>query len=131
MKGRVYLLILLVMLGGSGAASAATLDGARLTWPWAMPFIGILGSIAAGPLLFPKVWHDHYGKIAFTWAALTLGCLAIFHGVPAALAAVVQSMFREYLSFILLLFALYTVAGGILVTGQLQATPWTHGGVLA
>ena len=33
-------------------------------WPWALPFAGILLSIATGPLLFPKFWHAHYGKIA-------------------------------------------------------------------
>ena len=33
-------------------------------------------------------------------------------------------MLAEYLSFIVLLFALYTVAGGILITGNLGGTPW-------
>jgi Na+/H+ antiporter NhaD/arsenite permease-like protein len=91
----------------------------------------MLLSIASGPLLFPKVWHAHYGKVAFGWAALALACLTIFNGFPTALAAFVQSIFREYLSFILLLFALYTVAGGILVTGRIQASPWTNTGMLA
>ena len=30
-------------------ALAATLDGASLRWPWALPFAGILLTIAAGP----------------------------------------------------------------------------------
>lgn len=131
MNGRVCLLVLLAVLCALSPASAATLNGASLTWPWAVPFVGILGSIAVGPLIFPKVWHDHYGKIAFSWAALTFGCLAIFHGVPAALAAFVQTIFRDYRSFILLLFALYTVAGGILVTGRVQASPLSNVGMLA
>jgi Na+/H+ antiporter NhaD/arsenite permease-like protein len=116
-----------VRLGVRVAATA--LDGASMTWPWGLPFIGILASIATCPLLFPKVWHDHYGKIAFGWAALALACLAIFNGILVALAAFVHSIFREYLSFILLLFALYTVAGGILVTGRIQARPWTNAGM--
>ena len=33
------------------------LDGAQMGWPWALPFVGILLSIATGPLLFPKFWH--------------------------------------------------------------------------
>jgi hypothetical protein len=45
-------------------AHAADLDGAAMGWPWALPFAGILLSIASGPLLFPKFWHAHYGKIA-------------------------------------------------------------------
>jgi Na+/H+ antiporter NhaD/arsenite permease-like protein len=132
MNRQVYLLAFISMLCGSESAFAATaLDGASMTWPWCLPFIGILASIATWPLLFPKVWHDHYGKIAFGWAALALACLAIFNGILAALTAFVQSIFREYLSFILLLFALYTVAGGILVTGRIQARPWTNAGMLA
>jgi Na+/H+ antiporter NhaD/arsenite permease-like protein len=37
----------------------------------------------------------------------------------------------EYLSFIVLLFALYVTAGGILVTGDIRGTPWTNAGILA
>jgi len=108
-------------------ASAATgLDGAALAWPWALPFAGILLSIATGPMLFPKLWHAHYGKIAFMWSALTLAPLAALYGEHTAFAAFAHAMLAEYMSFILLLFALYTVAGGILVTGTLRGTPVTN-----
>jgi Na+/H+ antiporter NhaD/arsenite permease-like protein len=107
------------------------LDGASMPWPWALPFIGILLSIAVGPLLFPKLWHGHYGKIALAWAALTLAPLAIFQGVPAALATFAHVMLAGYISFMLLLFALYTVAGGILITGSIRRSPWTNAGILA
>ena len=40
-------------------------------------------------------------------------------------------MLGEYISFILLLFALYTVTGGILITGSVRASPWKNTGVLA
>ena len=52
------------------ATPPAALDGAALRWPWALPFVGILLTIATGPLLFPRIWHDHYGKLAFVWGAL-------------------------------------------------------------
>jgi len=107
-------------------ALAAPLDGAGLNWPWALPFIGILLTIATGPLLFPKIWHRHYGKIAFLWGVLTLAPLAALHGPSAAVAGFVHAVLGEYLSFIVLLFALYTVAGGILVTGNLRGTPWVN-----
>jgi hypothetical protein len=42
------------------ALAAGTLDGAALPWPWAIPFIGILLTIATGPLLFPRIWHHHW-----------------------------------------------------------------------
>ena len=53
-------------------AAAAALDGASFRWSWILPFLGLLLSIATGPLLFPRVWQNHYGKIAFVWATLTL-----------------------------------------------------------
>ena len=73
------------------------LDGASMGWPWALPFIGILLSIAIVPLLFPKIWHTHYGKIALGWGVLALAPLAILHRVPAALAAFVHAMLAGYI----------------------------------
>ncbi len=113
------------------ARAAAALDGAAMNWPFALPFAGLLLSIALGPLLFPKFWHHHYGKIAAGWSFLTLASLVWFAGGAAMLESFVHAMLGEYLSFIVLLFALYTVAGGILVTGDLRGTPWTNTSVLA
>jgi Na+/H+ antiporter NhaD/arsenite permease-like protein len=107
------------------------LDGASLAWPWALPFLGVLLSIAAGPLLFAKVWHAHYGKIVLAWAVLTLAPLAVVYGPSLALATVLQVLLSDYVSFILLLFVLYTVAGGILISGRIHASPWTNLGILA
>jgi len=121
--------ILLIVPGPAQAAAA--LDGAALGWPWALPFIGILVTIATGPLLFPPLWHRHYGKLAFAWSVLTLAPLAAAYGAPAAAAAFTYAMLIEYLSFIVLLFALYVVAGGILVTGELRGTPLVNTAVLA
>src|SRR5438876_10307496 len=102
------------------AALAASLDGAAMNWPWALPFAAMLLSIATGPLLFPNIWHHHYGKIALLWSMTALAALAAFYGMPAAAAAFVHAMLAEYLSFIVLLFALYVAAGGILITGNLR-----------
>jgi Na+/H+ antiporter NhaD/arsenite permease-like protein len=124
-------LLLLAFLAIPTPAHAASLDGAAMGWPWALPFIAMLASIATGPLLFPKIWHHHYGKIALGWSALALGALAAFYGVPAAAAAFVHAMLAEYLSFIVLLFALYVVAGGILVSGNLRGTPLVNTALLA
>jgi Na+/H+ antiporter NhaD/arsenite permease-like protein len=107
------------------------LDGAAMSWPWAMPFLGILLSISTGPLLFPKFWHAHYGKIASGWALLTLLPIALVQGAGAAVAALTHALLADYMSFIVLLFALYTVAGGILVTGTLRGTAWSNTALLA
>src|SRR6266851_233728 len=120
-----------VVLAPQRALAAPALDGASLHWPWALPFIGILLTIATGPLLFPKIWHHHYGKLAFVWAALAVVPIAALNDVPTALAAFAHAMLAEYLSFIVLLFALYVVAGGILVTGNLRGTPLINTAMLA
>src|SRR5260221_9821728 len=101
-----YVLLAALIILVPQSANAAALDGAALRWPWALPFAGILLTIATGPLLFPRLWHHHYGKIAFVWATLTLAPMAALHGLPAAAAALVHALFAEYLSFIVLLFAL-------------------------
>ena len=94
-------------------------------------FVGILLTIAAGPLLFPRLWHHHYGKLAFAWGALAIVPIAALYDVPTATAAFVHALLGEYLSFIVLLFTLYVVAGGILVTGDLRGTPLVNTAILA
>jgi Na+/H+ antiporter NhaD/arsenite permease-like protein len=121
----------LAVVMAPGPAAAAGLDGASFRWPWILPFVGLLLSIAIGPLLFPRLWHAHYGKIAFAWATLTMAPLAALRGIPGAVAALVHALLADYLSFIVLLFALYVVAGGILVIGNLRGTPWVNTAILA
>ncbi|RRI04521.1 sodium:proton antiporter [Mesorhizobium tamadayense] len=112
------------------AAEAHELPGAAMSLWWALPFAGLLLSIATGPLLFPHVWEHHYGKIAAAWAALVVIPLAIAFGVPAASEAVLHTLLTEYLSFIILLFALFTISGGILVAGNIHGTPLVNAGLL-
>ena len=61
-----------------GAAQAAALDGATLSWPWELPFVGILLTIAFAPLVIRRLWHHHYGKFAFAWARKSPGGPANF-----------------------------------------------------
>src|SRR4051794_24180950 len=116
-------LIALVLVSAPQPALAASLDGASMRWPWALPFAAMLLSIAGGPLVFPRLWHSHYGKIAFGWSVLTLAAVAAFYGAASAATSFVHAMLAEYLSFIVLLFALYVVAGGNLRRGHLRRPP--------
>ena len=128
---RLLLAILIASVLCPELAQAAALDGAALRWPWALPFAGILLSIALGPLLLPKFWHRHYGKLVFVWAVLAVVPIAALYDIPTATAAFAHAMLAEYLSFIALLFSLYVVAGGILVTGNLRGTPLVNTAILA
>jgi Na+/H+ antiporter NhaD/arsenite permease-like protein len=107
-------------------AFAAELDGRSLGLVWAIPFAGILLSIAVMPLVAPHAWEHHQGKIAAGWALLVLVPLALLYGAGTALEALLHALFLEYIPFILLLFALFTVAGGIVVRGNIHGAPATN-----
>ena len=119
-----------ILLVAPQRAQAAGLDGAAMNWPFALPFAGLLLTIALGPLLFPKVWHAHYGKIAAGWSMAALVSIGWSGGGAVTVAALVHAMLGEYLSFIVLLFALYTVAGGIVVGGDIKGTPANNVAIL-
>ncbi|HEY3599836.1 MAG TPA: sodium:proton antiporter [Paraburkholderia sp.] len=112
-------------------ASAASVDGAALAAWWGVPFAGILLSIAVLPLAAPAFWHHHFGKIAAAWALALLAPFAVAFGPAAAFGALMHALVDEYLPFIVLLTALYTVAGGICVNGNLHGTPRLNTGLLA
>jgi Na+/H+ antiporter NhaD/arsenite permease-like protein len=117
---------------GSGEASAAGshLDGTRIGFLWSIPFVGILLSIALFPLLAPKFWEHHFGKIAAFWAAAFLVPCALVFGLATAVTEALHTLAAEYLPFIILLFALFVVAGGIRIVGNLVGTPGTNTALL-
>ena len=59
------------------------------------------------------------------------------NGLPTVWAVFDHAVLKEYIPFIVLLFCLYVIAGGIVVRGDIRATPWANttiigiGGVLA
>lgn len=110
---------------------ASELDGSHLTAWWGVPFAGLLLSIALCPLLASALWHHHFGKIALGWAlAFLLPCAAIF-GIGTAASGAAHAFIAEYLPFIILIAALFVVAGGICIKGNLHGTPALNTGLLA
>lgn len=94
-----------------------------------IPFVGMLLSIALGPVLMPKFWHHHFGKVSAGWAALVAIPLIIaYHG--EATNELLTVLIADYIPFIVLLGALFTVGGGILVRTTLKATPFVNAGFL-
>jgi Na+/H+ antiporter NhaD/arsenite permease-like protein len=87
-----------------------------------IPFAGILLSIALFPLILPDLWHHHFGKISAFWAA-TLGIPFLIAFKGAALHQILHIILADYVPFIILLWSLYTVSGGILLRGTLRGTP--------
>nr|WP_310308153.1 sodium:proton antiporter [Hydrogenophaga laconesensis] len=114
-----------------GLAQAAELDGSQLSVWWGVPFAGVLLSIALVPLLAPAFWHHHFGKVSAAWALAFLVPFAVVMGPGVAGASVVHALLAEYVPFIILLTALFTVAGGIFVRGNLHGSPALNTGLLA
>ena len=112
-------------------AWAAEIDGRTLSAWWALPFAGMLLSIALMPLLIPRVWHHHFGKITAGWVLALLLPYAASFGLPAAGAVVVHTLVADYIPFLALLVALFTAAGGIYVRGNLHCSPRTNVAILA
>lgn len=96
---------------------------------WVQPFIGMLLSIALGPILIPKFWHHNYGKIAFTWAMIVAIPMIIAYN-ELAIHELLNVLIVDYIPFLILLAALYTVGGGILVRTTLKGTPLVNAGFL-
>jgi Na+/H+ antiporter NhaD/arsenite permease-like protein len=122
---------LLVLVMAAGPAEAAAIDGRQVGLVWTLPFAGVLLSIALMPLLAPSFWHHHYGKVAAFWGAAFLLPFALVFGLDKALGEVAFVLVQEYIPFIVLLLALYTTGGGVLLRGTLTGTPLTNTVLLA
>ena len=120
-----------IMAVAPSAAFAADLDGKTFGVLWALPFAGILLSIALFPLLAPQFWEHHQGKIAALWAVLILIPLTLMRGADVSGGALAHTIIGEYVPFILLLLALFTTAGGILISGNIHGSPGMNTALLA
>jgi Na+/H+ antiporter NhaD/arsenite permease-like protein len=126
-----------LLLGPCCAALAAEdgnalhLDGGELSMLWVLPFVGILLSIALFPLAAPSFWHHHFGKISLAWALAFLAPFAVQFGLQLTVIETLHTALREYIPFIILLFALFTVTGGLHLRTSGQGTPTFNTGILA
>lgn len=126
MNGRLFISAVMtatVLFTPETAHAAASLDGASMSLLWTLPFVGILLSIATGPLFFPHLWEHHVGKFAIFWSTCAIIPLYALAGMAPATHAILHTILLEYIPFILLLLALFVAAGGIYLEGNLRGTP--------
>ncbi len=110
---------------------ARGVSAADLSLWWALPFAGLLLSIALVPLFAARFWHDHYGKLALVWALALLLPFAATYGAALTVHHVSRAILQEYIPFLVVLFALFTIAGGICIRGRFAGTPAVNTAVLA
>jgi Na+/H+ antiporter NhaD/arsenite permease-like protein len=118
-----------VFAGGFGLDSSTADIGTLLPLWTTLPFTGILLSIALIPLLLPRFWHRHFPKVSALWA-IVFAVPFIFFFREKALHEIAHIILIDYVPFILLLWALFTVSGGIYVRGTLKGTPAVNTTVL-
>lgn len=127
-RTRIFLFsIFIALLDFPSTGLAATLPadggiGAILPLWSALPFAGILLSIALMPLIVPRFWHHHFPKVSAFWAIVFVLPFLFFFGL-VAVHEILHIIIIDYIPFILLLWALYAVSGGIYVRGSLKGTP--------
>ncbi len=126
MRASTIALALLLVTSSSPAFAAEGLDGAKLSILWALPFVGILLCIATGPVFYPHVWEHHYGKFTSVFAALIVVPLLATADIHTVTSTLAHTALLEYMPFILLLLALFTVAGGIYLEGNLHDSVLTN-----
>ena len=110
--------------------NAPHLDGSELSIFWVIPFVGILLSIAIFPLIAPHFWHHNFGKISAFWAVLFVAPFLISAGFSITFYEILHVGFLEYIPFIILLLALFTISGGVQLTGSLVGTPIMNTGII-
>ena len=102
---------------------APHLEGGDLSVIWAIPFAGILLSIAILPLVASNFWHHNFGKVSAFWAILLLLPMVVKVGFSVTVYELLHVFLLEYIPFIILLLALFTIAGGVRIKGSLRGTP--------
>jgi Na+/H+ antiporter NhaD/arsenite permease-like protein len=120
------LLLLADPAAASAGGEAAGHHGANIgeilpVWT-IIPFAGILLSIALFPLLLPHFWHNNFGKISAFWAFL-FAIPFLYAYQMEAFSQIIHIYMIDYIPFIILLWGLFTIAGGIVVSGSLKGTP--------
>jgi Na+/H+ antiporter NhaD/arsenite permease-like protein len=122
-----------IFAAGGGHGGAPHLDGSaeNLAIYWVIPFVGILLSIAAFPLIAPDFWHHNFGKISLFWATSLIIPFIIKEGFQITLYELLHVGLLEYVPFIILLLALFTISGGVQLKGSLVGSPTLNTAILA
>lgn len=106
------------------AEAAAEAETAAAIPVWlCIPFAGLLLCIAVLPLVKPEWWEARQPLVVAFWSLLFILPFALVTGVEMAAETVLECIINDYLTFIVLLFGLFCVAGNITMEGDLAGSP--------
>ena len=94
---------------------------------WVLPFAALLLGIAVIPLAAPHFWESNGRKLA---VSTVLGVPVLVLYAVHAPSAITHTA-ADYVSFMVLLASLFVISGGVLVQGDLVATPTVNTAFLA
>ena len=100
--------------------------GEQVSLVFCIPFVGMLLSIAICPLVIPEKWEKWRWAFVLFWSVVFLVPFALSFNVPTMVNQLLESIIGDYLTFIVLLFGLFCVAGNICLEGDLAGTPKTN-----
>ncbi len=125
---RIMLLAVIQVLCGSIIVFANEAEGhhnlGEILPLWSvLPFLGMLLSIAIFPLVKPEWWEHNMMKVVIFWSLVFLIPFGIVFGGNVLIFNLLEIILLDYLPFIVLLFGLFVVAGGIILRGTLVGTP--------
>lgn len=87
-----------------------------------VPFVGMLLSIAILPLIKEEWWGKNRFPVAVFWALIFLIPFAFIYGINETTYQLAEVILLDYVPFIVLLFGLFVVAGGINIKGTIAGT---------
>ena len=122
-KVLVFLAALMVLCMPVMATNGAHAAGAGVPLWLCIPFAGILLSIAVFPLVRAEWWEEHQPIVVAFWSLLFLIPFAVMYGPHMAIESALECIVNDYLTFIVLLFGLFCVAGNITLEGDLAGSP--------
>lgn len=103
-----------------------TFEPALSSHIYSLPFIGILLSISLGPILFSEIWHKNYFRFVIFWSLISLTFLIGKFGSAEVAHEWMHMFLHEYVPFILIIAALYTITGGIHIVIKTRAKAHTN-----
>ncbi len=89
-----------------------------------IPFILMLTSITVLPIKYHRFWDNNRNKL---FVAVLLSLPVVIYLIYNSLGLeLFNTIIFDYLPFIILLGSLYTITGGVLLTGDIEAKPLTN-----
>ena len=92
----------------------------------ATPFVGALLSLSLLPLLAPAVWHRFENYILGFWGILSIAIIMHTSTLTGASHILFEAIWNEYIPFVTLIFALFTITGGVHIHLHSHGTPFKN-----